>query len=576
MTPSTTASHVPVGDRDRAVILTGILLALFLAALDQTIVSTALPRIVEDLEGVSRYAWVATAYFLASTALVPVYGKLADTYPRKYAQLGAVGLFLAGSMLCGLAGEFGALPLIGDGMNQLIVFRALQGAGGGGLIAMTFIIIADLFPPAERGRYQGLVGATWGIASVVGPLVGGLLTDHAGGWIPGVAGWRWVFYVNVPVGAVAVWFLIRRMPRLEPLGGAGHPDFTGAVLLLGGLTPLILSLQIDKRNYPWLPGLSPDVPVGDPRAWATVGLFALAVALLTAFARRSFRVSSPILDMSLFSNRVFRTANAAAFFFGAAFMAMVIFLPLFMVNVVGVSATRAGLALVPFSMGLVFGSTFAGQLASRFGQLRNQILAGGALLLVAVVLLSRMDADVGYGRVLVYMVLCGLGFGPTLPLFTLAIQNAVDVRRLGQATSAAQFFRQIGGTAGTAVMGTVLAVTLAVGFQSLELPEGVAATADAAPERLASTGGGGLAGRIEAVYEAQAAEAPDAARAEELRARGRSEAERVGAAVRSTFARATTRIFELSGWLVVVAWLLTLRMPELPLRTTHDRATPGH
>jgi EmrB/QacA subfamily drug resistance transporter len=565
------ASSAPVPDRDRIVILTGILLALFLAALDQTIVSTALPRIVENLEGVSRYAWVATAYFLASTALVPVYGKLADTYPRKYAQLGAVGIFLTGSMLCGLAGEFGSLPLLGDGMNQLIWFRALQGAGGGGLIAMTFIIIADLFPPAERGRYQGLVGATWGIASVVGPLVGGLLTDHAGGLIPGVEGWRWVFYVNVPVGAVAVWFLVRRMPLLEPRERSGRPDLGGAVLLLGGLTPLILALQIDKRRYPWLPGLPGGPGPGEPAAWMTVGLLVLAALLLWGFARRSLRVSSPILDMSLFENRVFRTANAAAFFFGAAFMAMVIFLPLFLVNVVGVSATRAGMALVPFSMGLVFGSTFAGQLASRIGMLRNQILAGGALLLVAVVLLARMDADVAYGRVLLYMVLCGLGFGPTLPLFTLAIQNAVDVRRLGQATSAAQFFRQIGGTVGTAIMGTVLAVTLTVGFADLDLPAEVAAVPEVDPERLASTGGGDLRGRIEELYRDRAATAlaPDVR--ERILSEGGAAADRVVRAVRETFARATTRIFTFSAWLVVVAWLLTLRMPELPLRTTHDR-----
>jgi EmrB/QacA subfamily drug resistance transporter len=569
-------SSPPVQEGDRAVILTGILLALFLAALDQTIVSTALPRIVEDLEGVSRYAWVATAYFLASTALVPVYGKLADTYPRKYAQLGAVGLFLAGSMLCGLAGEFGTLPLLGDGMNQLIWFRALQGAGGGGLIAMTFIIIADLFPPAERGRYQGLVGATWGIASVVGPLVGGLLTDHAGAWIPGVAGWRWVFYVNVPVGAVAVWFLVRRMPRLEPPGRQGRPDFAGAVLLLGGLTPLILSLQIDKRRFPWLPGLSPDAPLGAASSWVTLGLFALAALLLWGFVRRSFRVSSPILDMSLFSNRVFRTANAAAFFFGAAFMAMVIFLPLFLVNVLGVSATRAGLALLPFSMGLVFGSTFAGQVASRVGMLRNQILAGGALLLVACVLLARMDADVSYERILFYMVLCGLGFGPTLPLFTLAIQNAVDVRRLGQATSAAQFFRQIGGTVGTAVMGTVLAVTLAVGFADLDLPRELAAAPEAAAERLAATGGRELPALVQEVYRtrADAPNVPGETRRQLLDA-GQAQAVRAGEAVRATFTRATTRIFAMSAWLVLVAWLLTLRMPELPLRTTHDRAEVG-
>ena len=201
--------------RDRTLTLFAVLLALFLGALDQTIVATALPRIVQDLGGVTRYAWVATAYLLASTAMVPIYGKLADITSRRTIELWAIGLFLIGSALCGLAGEFGPLPVLGDGMTQLIVFRALQGLGGAGLFAMAFIVIADLFPPAERGKYQGFVGAAFGIASVLGPVLGGLLTDHADGWIPGVAGWRWVFYVNVPFGAVALWFVLRRMPPLR-------------------------------------------------------------------------------------------------------------------------------------------------------------------------------------------------------------------------------------------------------------------------------------------------------------------------------------------------------------------------
>ncbi|HKJ01742.1 MAG TPA: MDR family MFS transporter, partial [Longimicrobiales bacterium] len=419
----------PVPDRDRTLILTGILLALFLAALDQTIVSAALPRIVEDLEGVSRYAWVATAYLLASTALVPVYGKLADTYSRKRVELGAVVLFLTGSFLCGLSGEFGPLPLLGDGMNQLVLFRAVQGAGGAGLMAMTFIVIADLFTPAERGRYQGLVGATWAIASVLGPLAGGLLSDHAGGWVAGVEGWRWVFYVNMPLGAVALWFISRRMPPLHPLGKHAPPDLPGAVLLLAGLVPLILSLQVDKRRFPWAPGLGSGADPALWTSWVTPGLFALGALILGGFWFRSRSVRSPILDPSLFQNRVFRRANASAFFFGATFLSIVIFLPLFLVNVLGVSATRAGVALIPYSLGLAVGSTAGGQLVTRFGRLRDLILAGGFLLLGAVVKLAGMTADVGYGAVTLYMVMAGLGMGPSLPLFTLAIQNAVDVRR---------------------------------------------------------------------------------------------------------------------------------------------------
>ena len=477
--------HAPVSDHDRMVIYLAILSALFLAALDQTIVATALPRMVEDLSGVDRYAWVATAYLLASTALALVYGKLADTYPRKHVTLGAVLLFLSGSMLCGLSGEFGTLPLLGDGMTQLILFRGIQGAGGGGLFAMTFIVIADLFTPAERGRYQGLVGAVFGIASVLGPVVGGLLTDHAGGWITGVEGWRWVFYVNVPIGAVAVGFIVRRMPRLDPPGDRLRPDLLSGVLLLAGLIPLILSLQLDKRRHPWLPGLG-DAPSAGLDAWLTPLTFAIGVAVLAVFVRRNRRSPSPILDFRLFQNDVFRTGNYATFFFGSAFMSVTIFLPLFLVNVLGVSATRAGAALIPFSLGIVFSATMAGQLVNRIGY-RRQIVGGGAVFLISVVLLALMDADTGYLTITAYMVLAGLGIGPSMPLFTLAIQNAVDVRFIGQATSASQFFRQSGATVGAAILGAVVGTTIGVAFAAIDLPPEVIAYPDGSVEELVST-----------------------------------------------------------------------------------------
>lgn len=606
----------PVTDRDRTLILAGILLALFLAALDQTIVSTALPRIVEDLEGVSRYAWVATAYLLASTVLVPVYGKLADTYSRKHVEMGAVVLFLAGSFLCGLSGEFGTLPLVGDGMNQLVAFRAIQGAGAAGLTAMTFIVIADLFTPAERGRYQGLVGGTWGIASVLGPLVGGLLTDHASGVIPGVEGWRWVFYVNMPLGAVAFWFIARRMPRLDPPGERVRPDLWGAAFLVSGLVPLILALQMDKRRFPWLPGVGPFADPARPASWVTAALFVLAVAMLAAFWRRAGRARSPILDPRLFENAVFRRANAAGFFFGATFLSIVIFLPLFLVNVLGVSATRAGAALIPYSLGLVVGSTSAGQLVSRIGHLRNLVVGGAVLLVASVSLLARMDADVAYAWVTVIMVLSGLGMGPSLPLLTLAIQNSVDVRRLGQATSAAQFFRQIGGTVGAAVMGTVLATALGVSFARLDVPAAVALGGEGSVERLASTGGGDLPDHVRAAYADLAAQVeaavasgeagrmaalvglpdlpddvaaelaarsaaaagpgPESAEAAQrlsgaVGAAGEAAAGRLGEEVRQAFAHATHRVYLLALALSAAALLLAVRVPEVPLRRTHDR-----
>lgn len=545
-------------DRDRSVIYFAILIALFLAALDQTIVATALPQMVEDLEGVDRYAWVATAYLLASTGVALIYGKLADTYSRKLITLCAIVLFLVGSVLCGLSGELGDLPLLGDGMTQLVIFRGLQGAGGGGLFAMTFIVIADLFTPAERGKYQGYVGAVFGIASVLGPLIGGLLTDNAGGIIPGIEGWRWVFYVNIPVGGYALWSILSRMPSLEPPGERRRPDLVGGALLLGGLIPLVLSLQLDKLAYPWT---SP----------VTLGLFLYGAGLLTAFVMRSRTAASPILDMRLFSERVFRTANASTFFFGASFMSVTIFLPLFLVNVLGVSATRAGAALIPFSLGIVFSATVAGQIVDRVGY-RRQIVLGGILFLGAVLMLARMDADVPYALVMLYMVMAGIGVGPGMPLFTLAIQNAVDVRLVGQATSASQFFRQTGATVGAALMGTVLASTLALSFSTLELPATFTERSGASVEELVSTGGADLPARIDTVYEELAADAATPAEAEAIRAEGERVSERVGDEVRDAFSVATSKIYWLTVVLVVVAIALALRIPELPLRTTHDRA----
>ena len=608
-----------LSNRDKILTLTGILLALFLGALDQTIVSTALPRIVEDLDGLGRYAWVATAYLLASTVLVPIYGKLADTYSRKAIELWAVGTFLAGSFLCGLAGEFGTLPLLGDGMNQLIIFRAIQGLGGAGLFAMAFIIIADLFPPSVRGKYQGLVGAVFGVASVLGPVIGGFLTDYGSNIIPGIAGWRWVFYVNLPFGVIALWFISTRMPRLEPQGDKNRLDLVSAAFLILGLVPLILGLQLDKTSYPWFPSAAAFSDItGNLSEFVTLGSLVLAAIFLILFVVRSLHSANPILDMSLFKNRVFSTSNIALFFIGGAFLSILIFLPLFMVNVVGVSATQAGISLIPLSLGLVVGSTVAGQLVSRWGHYKYFMLGGGALLFVGAYLLSTMSADVTYGRVTIYMVICGLGLGPSFPLYTLAIQNAVDVRKLGQATSASQFFRQIGGTVGAALMGTVLATGLATAFTA-----NTPGTATGAPPATA-TASSELNGGLEAIgtgvragfdqqfaliqkvartgdpqalaqltanpqlpqeFKARLQELPGLARAPKaaqdqalsnIRTQLNTQADQTVAqvtrTVKNAFADAITNIYFYAAILVVLGWLTTFFIPEVKLRTTNAPA----
>ena len=575
--------------------LIGILLALFLGALDQTIVATALPEIVQDLNGLSRYAWVATSYLVASTALVPIYGKLADTYSRKTIELIAIGFFLSGSFLCGLAGEFGALPLLGDGMSQLIIFRAIQGVGGAGLFAMAFIVIADLFPPAERGKYQGFVGAVFGIASVLGPWVGGLLTDHGSDLIPGVAGWRWVFYVNLPFGALALWFIIRRMPPLLPQGERQPLDYWSALLLIAGLVPLVLALQMDKATFPW-------------DSWVTISLVVAGLVSLSFFSYRSIRSANPILDFGLFKNSVFRTSNLALFFLGASFFSIIIFLPLYVVNVVGVSATRAGIALVPLSLGLVFGSIVSGQLVSRFGHYRWWMLGGLTLLFTGVLLLHFMTPNISYWTVVFYTLICGLGVGPSLPLYTLAIQNAVDMRQIGQATSASQFFRQIGGALGAALMGTLLATSLASSF-SHDMPPALQQTVQAggAPtSELSSSGGNEIGERIGQAYEqvyqrvAQAVTADDRAEIrtladnpllagdtqqqlqqgitlsqlpsfhQELQQQAQQTSAEAQEAIRQAFNTAITRIYFYTLFIVAAGFFVTWFVPEIPLRKSNQ------
>ena len=499
--------------RDRTLAFIGILLALFLGALDQTIVATALPRIVESLHGVERYSWVATVYLLASTVMVPIYGRLADLISRRAIELASICIFLAGSFLCGLAGEFGPLPLVGDGMNQLIAARAIQGVGGAGLFAMAFIVIADLFPPRDRGRYQGFVGAVFGVSSVLGPLAGGFLTDHGGALLPGIEGWRWVFYVNVPFGALALWFVARRMPPLVPPAG-GRFDVLGALLLVGGVTPLILALQLDKSAHPWTSPM-------------TLGLLVAAALLLALFGARARKAEHPLLDLRLFRNRVFTTSSLALFLLGGAFMGLIVYLPLFLVNVTGVTATGAGAAMIPLSLGVVAGSTVSGQLVSRWGRYKPFMIGGGLVLCFGALLLTTMDASTSAGRATLYMVLCGLGIGPAMPLFTLAIQNDVDVRRLGQATSASQFFRQIGGTAGAAAMGAVLAVGLAAAL------------------------GPGVVGSVSAEgLPAGAVPSPEA------------------------FAAALRPVFQIALALAALGWAASFLVPELPLRR-HFEPTPG-
>jgi len=455
--PGTTAQAAPHAGpqftrQEKLFTMIGTLLGLLLAALDQTIVSTAGPQIQKDLQiDPSLYTWITTSYLVASTVMVPIYGKLSDLFGRKVILIFGVVVFLLGSLLCGFSGEPFMGNLLGGGTGQLIAFRAVQGFGSAALFTTAFAVISDLYPPSERGRYTGLFGAVFGISSVLGPLIGGYFTDHLT--------WHWVFYVNLPVGAVALAFIITRMPALKHLYGQAEArprlDLLGAFWLIVAVVPLLLALSLGKSF------LTPGETGFLWGSWQILGMFALAVLGAWAFLLTERRAHDPLMSLALFQNRVFSVGSAATFLLGMAFLGPIIFLPLFMVNVVGLNATNSGLTLTPLVLGLVAGNVLSGQLVTRIGRYKGIMLASLVLLMAAFLIMGlTLKVDASQASVTWKMILIGLGLGPSIPLYTLAIQNAADPRLTGQVTSAVTFFRNLGQVVGVAVLGTIFANTL--------------------------------------------------------------------------------------------------------------------
>jgi len=438
----------PFSDAERRLTLGALMIVFLLSALDQTIVSTAMPRIIADLHGLTLYSWVTTAYLLTSTVMVPIWGKLGDIYGRKPVLVTGILIFLAGSWLSGLSGEFG--PVFGvSGMVQLIVFRALQGIGGGALFTTAFAIIADLYPPRERGKFAGIFGSVFGLASVLGPLIGGYFTDH--GTVQfgthTIAGWRWVFYVNLPLSLLSLFMVIVKMPAL-PHQRSGSIDVLGAALLIAAFVPLLLALSLGGQSFAWSSAQS-------------LGLFAAAAVALGLFITVETRVGNPILPPHLFRNRTFSSANLAGFLLSAAFMGVVMFLPLYLQLGRGVNATTSGLAMLPLMGGMIIGSTVSGQLVSRTGRYKPFMLTGAVLMAIGVSLLALFLGRTSLPVLCLMLLVVGLGLGPGQSLFNIATQNAVDPRDIGVATSSNQFFRQIGSTVGAALAGALLTHSLA-------------------------------------------------------------------------------------------------------------------
>jgi EmrB/QacA subfamily drug resistance transporter len=417
----------------KLLILGAVLLSLFLAALDQTIVATALPAIVRNFNGIDLVSWVSTSYLLASTAMIPVYGKLSDMYGRKPILLWGIVAFLFGSALCGIAGS----------MVQLIIFRVVQGIGAAAITSTAFATPADLFVPADRPKYMGLFGAVFGLASVIGPFLGGVLTDQIS--------WHWVFYVNLPLGLIALAFIITKMPRLAS-GLRARIDWLGTLLLIGAVVPLMLGLTVDKTSYPWSSPL-------------IIGLFAIGLVCTILFLVVELRVASPVISLDLFRNRTFTIGVIASVLSGAALFGAVLFLSLFLVNVLGLTATEAGIVQIPLMLGFVLSSNVSALMVQRFGRYKPFIVAGFVVMSIGFAAMSWITQTTGVYDVAWRVFLVGLGLGPAMPLLSLAMQNAAKPHQIGAVTANRQFFQQLGQALGGAVFGVVLSTTLTAQLQ---------------------------------------------------------------------------------------------------------------
>jgi EmrB/QacA subfamily drug resistance transporter len=507
-TPEAATGPAYMTHRQIMVVLSGLMLGMLLAALDQTIVSTALPTIVGELGGLNQLSWVVTAYLLTSTAATPLYGKISDLYGRRPVYIFAILVFVAGSMLAGLS----------QSMWQLVATRAMQGLGAGGLMALTFAIIGDIIPPRERGRYTGYFTGVWGLASVAGPLLGGFFTEQLS--------WRWIFYINVPLGVLAL--VVVNAVLHVPFQRREHSiDYLGAALIVSGVSSLLLALVWGGERYPW-------------GSATIVTLLVAATVLLITFVFWEGRATEPILPLRLFRNSIFSVTSAVGFVVGTAMFGAIVFIPIYLRVVDGVSPTKAGLLMLPLMIGIIVSSISSGKATTRTGRYKAFPIAGTGLLGLGIFLLSRLDVDTPTWLFSIYFFVVGAGLGLVMQILVLAVQNAVDFRDMGVATSSSQFFRSMGGTIGTAIFGTILSNRLAHNL------------AERLPPGTAPAGGGNIAKSPERI-----ALLPRAIRAD----------------VVASFVDALHTVFLVAVPVIAVAFVLSFFIKELPLRGHADAPT---
>lgn len=410
-------------ESQRKMLLTGLFLALFFSSLDQTVVGTAMPRIIGELGGLSIMTWVTTAYMLTSTTIVPIAGKLADLYGRRIIYVTGLIVFMLGSALCGTSTT----------MLQLIVYRAIQGIGGGIMMPLAMTIVGDIFPPEQRGKWQGYMGALFGLSSVVGPTIGGWIVDYSS--------WEWVFYINLPIGILATLTIYLGLKGEKRLTDKVVIDYAGVISLIAGTVSLLLGLNLGGTNYPW-------------GSWPILALFGISVIAWLLFIRVEKKAVDPVLSLELFQNRVFTITNLIGFLMGLGMFGSLTFLPLFLQGVIGISATSAGNTILPMMFSLMITSIIAGRFAARFS-FRSIYMSSMLLMAAGFYLLSTMTVDTTQFTAITYIIILGVGMGLVMPMITIAVQSAFSAERRGVATAAAQFFRSIGGTLGITVLGVM-------------------------------------------------------------------------------------------------------------------------
>ena len=503
------------------VIMGGLMTGLLLAALDQTIVSTALKNIVEEFNGLNHYTWVVTAYLLTSTAATPLYGKISDLYGRRIVFQFATVTFLIGSALAGAA----------QNMTQLIVTRAIQGLGAGGLMALTFVIIGDIVPPRERGRYQGYFGAVWGLSSVAGPLLGGYFSDHA--TILGITGWRWIFYINIPFGLISlvVTSMVLHIPKMKREHSV---DYLGAFLLVASVVPILLTLSVYGPEHGWK----------DSR---TILYLVLGLIVAVLFYFQEKRAKEPILPLHLFNNHTFNLTSLLGAVIGAGMFGAIVMLPLYMQVVKGYSASDAGIKLIPLMLGILTMSIFSGKSITKHGNYKRFPIAGTAIMTIGLLLMTRLQIDTPYWQVAINAVLIGMGLGLSMQTIVIALQNAVDMRDMGVATSSNTFFRSLGAVFGTALFGSILTNRLAHYMQS-----GFAELAKNNPQALA----GFDQSKLKALTN-------NSALIHQLPAE-------VQTTVLQSFVNSFHFVFFAAAPVTLAGFILALMLKELPLRTNED------